>query len=90
MSPQASIMTGTVQSVAPEGRPGHRPWRRSRELRASPEEMQELLLPTPVEMHKVGSGTQGAREAGAHVPMRPPLGPSPLQASFSSTSKTQE
>ncbi|XP_055413296.1 glutamate receptor-interacting protein 2 isoform X3 [Bubalus kerabau] len=50
---EASIMTGTVQSMAPEGRPGHRPWRRSRELRASPEETQELLLPTPVEMHKV-------------------------------------
>ena len=90
MSPQASIMTGTVQSMAPEGRPGHRPWRRSRELRASPEETQELLLPTPVEMHKVGTGAQGAREAEVHVPMPPQLGPAPLQASFSSTSKTQE
>ena len=83
-------MTGTVQSMAPEGRPGHQPWRRSRELRASPEETQELLLPTPVEMHKVGTGAQGAREAEVHVPMPPQLGPAPLQASFSSTSKTQE
>lgn len=64
-------MTGTVQSVAPEGRPGHGPWRRSRELRASPEETQELLLPTPVEMHKVGAGARGAWEARAHVLMRP-------------------
>ncbi|XP_008562607.1 PREDICTED: glutamate receptor-interacting protein 2 [Galeopterus variegatus] len=50
---EASIMTGTVQSVALEGRPGHQPWRRSREVRASPEEVRELLPPTPLEMHKV-------------------------------------
>ncbi|KAF5917254.1 hypothetical protein HPG69_000023 [Diceros bicornis minor] len=50
---EASIMTGTVQSVALQGRPGRRPWRRGREVRTSPEAMQELLLPTPLEMHKV-------------------------------------
>ncbi|KAK2493658.1 hypothetical protein MC885_000641 [Smutsia gigantea] len=49
---EASIMTGTVQSVALEGRPGHRPWWRGREVRPSPEDMRELL-PTPLEMHKV-------------------------------------
>lgn len=49
-------MTGTVQSVALEGRPSHQPWRRGQEVQASPEEMQELLLPTPLEMHKVGAG----------------------------------
>lgn len=64
-------MTGTVQSVAPEGRPGHGPWRRSRELRASPEETQELLLPTPVEVHRVGAEARGARGARVHVLMRP-------------------
>ncbi|GAB1291082.1 Glutamate receptor-interacting protein 2 [Apodemus speciosus] len=50
---EASIMTGTVQSVAVDGRPGSRPWRRSREVRPSPEDLQELLLPTPLEMHRV-------------------------------------
>lgn len=55
MSPQGSIMMGTVQSVALKGRPGHRSWWRGREVRASPEDMQELL-PTPLEMHKVGAG----------------------------------
>ncbi|XP_073900590.1 glutamate receptor-interacting protein 2 isoform X3 [Castor canadensis] len=50
---EASIMTGTVQNMALEGRPGPRPWRRGREVRASPEDLQELLLPTPLEMHKV-------------------------------------
>ncbi|XP_051707721.2 glutamate receptor-interacting protein 2 isoform X1 [Oryctolagus cuniculus] len=50
---EASIMTGTVQNVALEGRPGHRPWRRGREVRASSEETQELLLPTRLELHKV-------------------------------------
>ncbi|KAJ8786267.1 hypothetical protein J1605_006487 [Eschrichtius robustus] len=64
---EASIMTGTVQNVALEGRPGHRPWRRNQEIRASPEEMQEVLLPTPLEMHKVGAG--GAQEAWMHVLM---------------------
>ncbi|KAI5941329.1 Glutamate receptor-interacting protein 2 [Manis javanica] len=44
-------MMGTVQSVALKGRPGHRSWWRGREVRASPEDMQELL-PTPLEMHK--------------------------------------
>ena len=62
-------MTGAVQSVALEGGPRHRPWRRSRELRASPEGTQELLPPTPVEMHKVGAGGQGVWEARAHVLM---------------------
>lgn len=50
---EASIMTGTVHSVAVDGRPGSRPWRRSREVRTSPEDLQELLLPTPLEMHRV-------------------------------------
>ncbi|XP_069871742.1 glutamate receptor-interacting protein 2-like isoform X2 [Dipodomys merriami] len=48
-----SIMTGTVPSVALEGRPGPRPWRRARDIRESHEDLQELLLPTPLEMHKV-------------------------------------
>lgn len=52
---EASIMTGTVQSVALQGRPSHRSWRRGQEVRVSPEDMQELL-PTPLEMHKVGAG----------------------------------
>ncbi|MEJ1279704.1 hypothetical protein NN561_010639 [Cricetulus griseus] len=52
-SPVASIMTGTVQTVAVDGRPGPRPWRRSREIRTSSEDLQELLLPTPLEMHRV-------------------------------------
>ncbi|KAH0517506.1 Glutamate receptor-interacting protein 2 [Microtus ochrogaster] len=50
---EASIMTGTVQTVAVDGRPGSRPWRRSREVRTSSEDLQELLLPTPLEMHRV-------------------------------------
>ncbi|CAO2605949.1 Glutamate receptor-interacting protein 2 [Lemmus lemmus] len=50
---EASIMTGTVQTVAVDGRPGPRPWRRSREVRTSSEDLQELLLPTPLEMHRV-------------------------------------
>ena len=57
-------MTGTVQNVALEGRPSQRPWRRGQEVRgASPEEIQELLLPTPLEMHKVGAGA-GHRKPG--------------------------
>ncbi|KAI4563529.1 hypothetical protein MJG53_016103 [Ovis ammon polii x Ovis aries] len=84
---EASIMTGTVQSVAPEGRPGHGPWRRSRELRASPKETQELLLPTPVEMHKVTlhkdpvrsdfgfSVSDGLLEKGVYVHSVRPDGP---------------
>ncbi|XP_044789542.2 glutamate receptor-interacting protein 2 isoform X4 [Bubalus bubalis] len=84
---EASIMTGTVQSMAPEGRPGHRPWRRSRELRASPKETQELLLPTPVEMHKVTlhkdpvrsdfgfSVSDGLLEKGVYVHTVRPDGP---------------
>jgi hypothetical protein len=63
VSPQASIMTGTVQNMALEGRPGPRPWRRGREVRASPEDLQELLLPTPLEMHKVGA-EGGHRRSG--------------------------
>ncbi|XP_021493926.2 glutamate receptor-interacting protein 2 isoform X2 [Meriones unguiculatus] len=50
---EASIMTGTVQNMAVHSRPGSRPWRRSREVRTSPEDLQELLLPTPLEMHRV-------------------------------------
>ncbi|KAM4821091.1 glutamate receptor-interacting protein 2 isoform 2-T2 [Thomomys bottae] len=46
---EASIMP----SVALEGRPGARPWRRARDFRESHEDLQELLLPTPLEMHKV-------------------------------------
>ena len=92
MSLQASIMTGTVQNVALEGRPGHRPWRRNQEIQASSEEMQEVLLPTPLEMHKVGSG--GAQEAWMHVLMLwvfaiAPDGPAPPWTSFSTTNKTQ-
>ncbi|XP_039693297.1 glutamate receptor-interacting protein 2 isoform X3 [Pteropus medius] len=84
---EASIMTGTVQSVALEGRPGPRPWRRGREVRASPEEMQELLLPTPLEMHKVTlhkdpkrndfgfSVSDGLLEKGVYVHTVRPDGP---------------
>ncbi|XP_052575369.1 glutamate receptor-interacting protein 2 isoform X7 [Peromyscus californicus insignis] len=50
---EASIMTGAVQTVAVDGRPGSQPWRRSREVRTSPEDLQELLLPMPLEMHRV-------------------------------------
>ncbi|KAF4023806.1 hypothetical protein G4228_015778 [Cervus hanglu yarkandensis] len=84
---EASIMTGAVQSVALEGGPRHRPWRRSRELRASPEGTQELLSPTPVEMHKVTlhkdpirsdfgfSVSDGLLEKGVYVHTVRPDGP---------------
>ncbi|XP_067611693.1 glutamate receptor-interacting protein 2 isoform X8 [Pseudorca crassidens] len=84
---EASIMTGTVQNVALEGRPGHRPWRRNQEIRASPEEMQEVLLPTPLEMHKVTlhkdpvrsdfgfSVSDGLLEKGVYVHTVRPDGP---------------
>ncbi|XP_036767364.2 glutamate receptor-interacting protein 2 isoform X7 [Manis pentadactyla] len=83
---EASIMTGMVQSVALEGRPGHRSWRRGREVRASPEDMQELL-PTPLEMHKVTlhkdpmrndfgfSVSDGLLEKGVYVHTVRPDGP---------------
>lgn len=58
-------MTGTVQTVAVDGRPGPRPWRRSREIRTSSEDLQELLLPTPLEMHRVGTG--GLAPRGAYL-----------------------
>ncbi|XP_004692269.1 PREDICTED: glutamate receptor-interacting protein 2 [Condylura cristata] len=84
---EASIMTGSVQSVALEGRPGRRPWRRAREMRASPENRQELLLPTPLEMHKVTlykdtlrndfgfSVSDGLLEKGVYVHTVRPDGP---------------
>ncbi|XP_058422035.1 glutamate receptor-interacting protein 2 isoform X2 [Diceros bicornis minor] len=84
---EASIMTGTVQSVALQGRPGRRPWRRGREVRTSPEAMQELLLPTPLEMHKVTlhkdpkqndfgfSVSDGLLEKGVYVHTVRPDGP---------------
>ncbi|XP_072576323.1 glutamate receptor-interacting protein 2 isoform X10 [Vulpes vulpes] len=85
---EASIMTGTVQSVALEGRPSQRPWRRGQEVRgASPEEIQELLLPTPLEMHKVTlhkdplrndfgfSVSDGLLEKGVYVHTVRPDGP---------------
>ncbi|XP_044919293.1 glutamate receptor-interacting protein 2 isoform X3 [Mustela putorius furo] len=84
---EASIMTGTVQSVALEGRPSHQPWRRGQEVQASPEEMQELLLPTPLEMHKVTlhkdplrndfgfSVSDGLLEKGVYVHTVRPDGP---------------
>ncbi|XP_029774689.1 glutamate receptor-interacting protein 2 isoform X2 [Suricata suricatta] len=84
---EASIMTGTVPSVPLEGRPGPQPWRRSQEGRASPEEMQELLLPTPLEMHKVTlhkdplrndfgfSVSDGLLEKGVYVHTVRPDGP---------------
>ncbi|MBZ3876184.1 Glutamate receptor-interacting protein 2, partial [Sciurus carolinensis] len=84
---EASIMTGAVQSVALEGRPGPRPWRRAREARAAPEELQELLLPTPLEMHKVTlhkdparndfgfSVSDGLLEKGVYVHTVRPDGP---------------
>ncbi|XP_078207838.1 glutamate receptor-interacting protein 2 isoform X27 [Callithrix jacchus] len=84
---EASIMTGTVQRVALEGRPGHRPWQRGREVRASPAEMEELLLPTPLEMHKVTlhkdpmrndfgfSVSDGLLEKGVYVHTVRPDGP---------------
>ncbi|XP_006901098.1 PREDICTED: glutamate receptor-interacting protein 2 [Elephantulus edwardii] len=49
---EASIMTGAVQNVALESRPGPRPWQRSQEVCPPSEEMRELL-PTPLEMHRV-------------------------------------
>nr|XP_031542029.1 glutamate receptor-interacting protein 2 isoform X2 [Vicugna pacos] len=84
---EASIMTGTVQSVAPEGRPGHRPWRRSRQVRAAPGDTQELLLPSPLETHKVTlhkdpvrsdfgfSVSDGLLEKGVYVHTVRPDGP---------------
>ncbi|XP_049719439.1 glutamate receptor-interacting protein 2 isoform X3 [Elephas maximus indicus] len=84
---EASIMTGTVQSVALESRPGPGPWRRSREVCPPPEEMQELLLPTPLEMHKVTlhkdpmrndfgfSVSDGLLEKGVYVHTVRPDGP---------------
>ncbi|XP_032314607.1 glutamate receptor-interacting protein 2 isoform X5 [Camelus ferus] len=84
---EASIMTGTVQSVAPEGRPGHRPWRRSRQVRAAPGDTQELLLPPPLETHKVTlhkdpvrsdfgfSVSDGLLEKGVYVHTVRPDGP---------------
>ncbi|XP_047599705.1 glutamate receptor-interacting protein 2 isoform X4 [Lutra lutra] len=84
---EASIMTGTVQSVALEGRPSHQPWQRGQEVQASPEEMQELLLPTPLEMHKVTlhkdplrndfgfSVSDGLLEKGVYVHTVRPDGP---------------
>nr|KAF6420404.1 glutamate receptor interacting protein 2 [Molossus molossus] len=84
---EASIMTGTVQTMALEGRPGHRPWQRGREVRSSPEEVQELLLPTPLEMHKVTlhkdpmrndfgfSVSDGLLEKGVYVHTVRPDGP---------------
>ncbi|XP_065395112.1 glutamate receptor-interacting protein 2 isoform X5 [Macaca fascicularis] len=84
---EASIMTGTVQRAALEGRPGHQPWQRGREVRASPAEMEELLLPTPLEMHKVTlhkdpmrndfgfSVSDGLLEKGVYVHTVRPDGP---------------
>ncbi|KAM8758936.1 glutamate receptor-interacting protein 2 isoform 2-T2 [Rhynchonycteris naso] len=84
---EASIMTGTVQSMAIEDRPSHHPWRRGREVRASPEERQELLQPTPLEMHKVTlhrdpmrndfgfSVSDGLLEKGIYVHTVRPEGP---------------
>ncbi|XP_010335228.1 glutamate receptor-interacting protein 2 isoform X4 [Saimiri boliviensis] len=84
---EASIMTGTVQRVALEGRSGHRPWQRGREVRASTAEMEELLLPTPLEMHKVTlhkdpmrndfgfSVSDGLLEKGVYVHTVRPDGP---------------
>ncbi|CAK6435592.1 unnamed protein product [Pipistrellus nathusii] len=84
---EASIMTGSVPSAALEGRPGRRPWRRGREAHPSPEEMQELLLPTPLEMHKVTlykdptrndfgfSVSDGLLEKGVYVHTVRPEGP---------------
>uniref|UniRef100_A0A8C0P3K9 Glutamate receptor interacting protein 2 n=1 Tax=Canis lupus familiaris TaxID=9615 RepID=A0A8C0P3K9_CANLF len=72
---EASIMTGTVQNVALEGRPSQRPWRRGQEVRgASPEEIQELLLPTPLEMHKVAikKNKQKRRDLSACSPQKVP------------------
>lgn len=80
-------MTGTMQNMALEGRPGPQPWRRGREVRASSEEMQELLLPTPLEMHKVTlhkdpvrsdfgfSVSDGLLEKGVYVHTVRPDGP---------------
>nr|XP_044610758.1 glutamate receptor-interacting protein 2 isoform X5 [Equus asinus] len=84
---EASIMTGTVQSTALGSRPGRRPWRRGREARAPPEDMQELLLPTPLELHKVTlhkdpmrndfgfSVSDGLLEKGVYVHTVRPDGP---------------
>ncbi|XP_053456126.1 glutamate receptor-interacting protein 2 isoform X3 [Nycticebus coucang] len=87
VSPQASIMTGTVQSVTLEGRSGHQPRCRGQEIQASPEEIQELLLPTPLEIHKVTlhrdpmrndfgfSVSDGLLEKGVYVHTVRPDGP---------------
>ncbi|ELW46968.1 Glutamate receptor-interacting protein 2, partial [Tupaia chinensis] len=84
---EASIMTGTVQSVALEGRPGRRPWQRGRDVRASPGEAQELLRPAPLKMHKVTlhkdpvrndfgfSVSDGLLEKGVYVHTVRPDGP---------------
>ncbi|XP_058144099.1 glutamate receptor-interacting protein 2 isoform X2 [Dasypus novemcinctus] len=83
---EASIMTGTVQTGALEGRPDPGSWWRGRGVRA-PEEMQELLLPTPLEMHKVTlhkdpmrndfgfSVSDGLLEKGVYVHTVRPDGP---------------
>lgn len=57
-------MTGAVQSVALEGRPGCRARPRGHEVHASPQEVQALLPPTPLEMHKVGAVAAGAGGLG--------------------------
>ncbi|KAM5130087.1 glutamate receptor-interacting protein 2 isoform 2-T2 [Callospermophilus lateralis] len=84
---EASIMTGSVQSAALEGRPGARAWRRAREVRGAPEELQELLRPAPLEMHKVTlhkdpvrndfgfSVSDGLLEKGVYVHTVRPEGP---------------
>uniref|UniRef100_A0A8C5ZCX8 Glutamate receptor interacting protein 2 n=1 Tax=Marmota marmota marmota TaxID=9994 RepID=A0A8C5ZCX8_MARMA len=84
---EASIMAGSVQSAALEGRPGPRAWRRAREVPGSPEELQELLRPAPLEMHKVTlhkdpvrndfgfSVSDGLLEKGVYVHTVRPEGP---------------
>uniref|UniRef100_A0A8C9Q4Y0 Glutamate receptor interacting protein 2 n=1 Tax=Spermophilus dauricus TaxID=99837 RepID=A0A8C9Q4Y0_SPEDA len=84
---EASIMMGCVQSAALEGRPGPRAWRRAREVRGSPEDLQELLQPAPLEMHKVTlhkdpvrndfgfSVSDGLLEKGVYVHTVRPEGP---------------
>ncbi|XP_045146069.1 glutamate receptor-interacting protein 2 [Echinops telfairi] len=85
---EASIMTGSVRhDVALKSRLSPGPWRRSREVRPPPEEMQELLLPMPLEMHKVTlhkdptrndfgfSVSDGLLEKGVYVHTVRPDGP---------------
>ncbi|XP_058534916.1 glutamate receptor-interacting protein 2 isoform X2 [Ochotona princeps] len=84
---EASIMTGAVQSVALEGRPGCRARPRGHEVHASPQEVQALLPPTPLEMHKVTlhkdpvrddfgfSVSDGLLEKGVYVHTVRPDGP---------------